>query len=68
MTDQREVQCSVLGHGWSVAKNREAAMRAALGHALDFWTWKSLTGDQGLSDDEAAALMTQMVQSVADDN
>jgi hypothetical protein len=43
-------------------------MRAAIGHALDFWTWKSLTGDQGLSDDEAAALMTQMVQSVADDN
>jgi AcrR family transcriptional regulator len=68
MTDQREIQRSVLAHGWSVAKNRQAAMKAAIGHALDFWTWKSLTGDQGLSDDEAAALMTQMVRSVADDN
>jgi hypothetical protein len=44
-----------------------AAVVAAIGHALDFWTWKSLTENQGLGDDDAATLMAQMVQGVADE-
>ena len=35
--------------------------RAAIGHALAFPTWRSLTRDQGLSDDEAVALMCALV-------
>jgi AcrR family transcriptional regulator len=35
--------------------------RAAIGHALAFSTWRSLARDEGLSDDEAAALMTRLV-------
>jgi AcrR family transcriptional regulator len=31
--------------------------RAAIGHALAFPTWRSLTREQGLSDDDAVALM-----------
>lgn len=68
MSHQRDIQRSVLAQGWSRGHNRETAIRAAIGHALDFWTWKSLTGDQGLNDEEAAALMTQMVQGVANEN
>jgi AcrR family transcriptional regulator len=35
--------------------------RAALGHALAFSTWRSLARDQGLSDDDAAALIARIV-------
>jgi AcrR family transcriptional regulator len=34
---------------------------AAIGHALDFATWRSLTREQGLRSDEAVALMTALV-------
>jgi AcrR family transcriptional regulator len=36
---------------------------AAIGHALSFDTWKSLARDEGLTDDEAAALMTSLVDA-----
>jgi AcrR family transcriptional regulator len=35
--------------------------RAAIGHALAFPTWRSLTRDEGLSNDEAAELMARFV-------
>ena len=35
--------------------------RAALGHAVAFGTWQSLTRRQGLSDEEAVALMRDLV-------
>jgi AcrR family transcriptional regulator len=35
--------------------------RAAIGHALAFPTWRSLTREQGLSDDDAVALMSRLV-------
>jgi AcrR family transcriptional regulator len=34
---------------------------AAIGHALDFTTWRSLTRQQGLESDEAVALMIALV-------
>ena len=39
--------------------------RAAVGHALAFSTWRSLTAEQGLSDAEAVELMTALVASAA---
>jgi len=39
--------------------------RAAIGHALAFPTWISLTHEQGLSDDEAVALMSLLVEGVS---
>ena len=36
---------------------------AGIGHALAFATWKSLVREQGLSDAEAAALMTGLIDS-----
>jgi len=36
--------------------------RAAIGHALAFPTWLSLTADQGLSDDDAVRLMCALIE------
>jgi AcrR family transcriptional regulator len=48
--------------GRSVRGGRRDAARAAVGHALAYTTWRSLTSDQGLSDDQAVALMCAMVK------
>ena len=39
--------------------------RAAIGHALAFPTWRSLTHGQQIADDEAAALMCLLVEGAA---
>jgi AcrR family transcriptional regulator len=39
--------------------------RAAIGHALAFPTWRSLTSDQGLSSDDAVVLMCLLVEDTA---
>jgi AcrR family transcriptional regulator len=44
-----------------LAKGR-GRTRAALGHAVAFATWRSLTQEQQLSNDDAAALMCELVQ------
>jgi AcrR family transcriptional regulator len=46
-----------LAEGWGVRGRRKALLRAAVGHAMDFRTWRSLTADQGLDDDGAVELM-----------
>jgi AcrR family transcriptional regulator len=40
-------------------------LRAALGHAVSFWTWRSLCLDHGLTDREAIEAMTRLVLSSA---
>jgi AcrR family transcriptional regulator len=39
-------------------------VRAATGHALEFTTWRSLTGEQSLGDGEAAEMMCRLVEAV----
>jgi AcrR family transcriptional regulator len=39
--------------------------RAAIGHALAYPTWRSLTHEQGLADEDAVALMCQLVEGTA---
>jgi len=39
--------------------------RAAIGHSLALATWQSLTREQGLTDNEAVTLMTQLVENAA---
>jgi AcrR family transcriptional regulator len=39
--------------------------RAVTGHAISFWTWRSLCLDQGLSDAEAVDAMTGMILAIA---
>jgi AcrR family transcriptional regulator len=49
----------VLDAGWG---NADRVRTAALGHALDFGTWQSLTQTQGLTDDEAIEAMLSFVK------
>lgn len=49
----------VLLVGWP----RRKRVRAAVGHALAFSTWRSLAREQGLDDAQAAALMGHLVES-----
>lgn len=53
-----------LGAGWGVGGEMQRRVRAAVGHALRFETWRSLVAE-GLSDDQAAALMTELVTCAA---
>jgi AcrR family transcriptional regulator len=39
--------------------------RAALGHAVAFATWRSLTQEQGLANEDAVALMCQLVRNAS---
>jgi AcrR family transcriptional regulator len=39
--------------------------RAAIGHAVGFPTWRSLTREQGLSHDEAVGLMCELVRNAS---
>ena len=39
--------------------------RAAIGHALAFTTWRSLSQEQGLGDPDAVALMCMLVENAA---
>ncbi len=52
---------SVLSAGWEIDRRAESVFQAALGHALDFTTWRSLVRDQGLPDDQAVGLMLRLV-------
>jgi AcrR family transcriptional regulator len=40
-------------------------LRAAVGHAISYWTWRSLAVDHGLSTREAGALSAQFVLGAA---
>jgi AcrR family transcriptional regulator len=40
-------------------------LRAVLGHAVSFWTWRSLCLDQGLTNREAAEAMTALAMATA---
>jgi AcrR family transcriptional regulator len=53
--------------GWGAEDQRLKTLLAALGHALDFWTWRSLVHERGLTDEEAIELMVGMVRSLMRD-
>lgn len=54
-----------LAAGWEVPPERQRLVRAAVGHALAFSTWRSLARE-GLRDAEAVELMVRLVRAVAD--
>ncbi len=51
---------------FAVRGPRRQRLRAVLGHAVSFWTWRSLCLDQGLSDPEAVQAMTTLALATAD--
>jgi len=52
----------VLATGWGVKNERLVMLLAALGHALDFQTWRSLVRQQDLSEEQAIEVMIGMVR------
>ncbi len=53
----------ILAEGWPVPGSGRTRLLKAVAHAFSFWAWVSLA-DLGLSDDDAAALMLDMVRGV----
>jgi AcrR family transcriptional regulator len=51
-----------LMQGRQTRGRRRAVIAAAIGHALDFGTWRSLTRDQELRPNEAVRLMSALVR------
>jgi AcrR family transcriptional regulator len=55
---------TVVDRGWKVRGHRRALVRAVIGHAVAFETWRSLARHQGLEDEEVVAIMVRLVQDV----
>jgi AcrR family transcriptional regulator len=55
----------ILLQPFTVRGTRRARLRAVLGHAVSFGTWRSLCLDQGLSDTDAAGAMTTLALAIA---
>ena len=54
-----------LAAGRGLRGRRAAVVRAAIGHALAFPTWRSLTREQGLAEGDAVDLMCRLVEDAA---
>jgi AcrR family transcriptional regulator len=55
----------VLLQAFAVRGSRRRRLRAVLGHAASFWTWRSLCLERGLSDSEAVQAMTTLALATA---
>jgi AcrR family transcriptional regulator len=54
----------ILASGWEARGERGERLRAVIGHALEFDTWRSLVRSQGLAESEAAELMVRLARVV----
>lgn len=54
----------VLERDWPVRGRKRKLLRAAIGHAVEFGTWQSLTRRQGLDDAAAVETMVSAVRAV----
>jgi len=64
LVDRRERAIGSLRHALASGWPRRKAVQAAIGHALDFETWRSLTQRQGLTRTQAVDAMLSFVASV----
>jgi AcrR family transcriptional regulator len=55
----------ILAVGWSTRGRGRRVLAAALNHAIDFQTWRSLTADRRLTRTEAVELVTALVGAAA---
>ena len=55
----------VVAAAWRVRGRKRALLRAAIGHALAFPTWRSLVRDQGLTHAQAIELMRRLTGDCA---
>lgn len=52
---------AVLDRGWKARGRRRTLVRASIGHAIEFDTWRSLVRREGLDDAGAADVMMRLV-------
>jgi hypothetical protein len=64
LRDQDTLLGDLLTAPFGGAGEEHRRLRAVIGHATSFWTWRSLCLDHGLTDTEAADAMTGMVLAV----
>jgi len=55
----------ILTSGWSAGGRRRRVLAAALRHAIDFHTWRSLTTDDHIARTEAVELLVALVTAAA---
>jgi AcrR family transcriptional regulator len=64
--DQRDVHFrDVLLQGFTDDEGRHRRLSAVLGHAVRYWSWRSLCVEQGLADREAVEAMTALAEATA---
>ncbi|HKP90204.1 MAG TPA: helix-turn-helix domain-containing protein [Thermoleophilaceae bacterium] len=61
-----EMVVEILAAGWGVRGRRRELLMAAIGHTIDFHTWRSLERLRGLAPDRAEELAVAMVLGAAD--
>ena len=54
----------VLDRGWKARGRKRVLLRAVIGHAVEFETWRSLARREGLDDVVAAAAMVSLARAV----
>jgi AcrR family transcriptional regulator len=55
----------ILAAGWPARGGRRRVLAAALRHAVDFQTWRSLTADNQITRTQTVELVTALVQAAA---
>ena len=55
---------SILDVGWKARGRKRNLLRAAIGHALEYETWRSLTAREELTDAEAAEAMVTLAHAL----
>lgn len=54
----------ILSTGWEVRQEDSELLRAAIGHAMSFQTWRSLAREEQLDDTEIDRLMVRLVHCI----
>ncbi len=58
--DHWQHAADIVASAWRLRGRRRSLLRAGIGHAIVFPTWLSLVRDQGLTDQQAIALMERL--------
>jgi AcrR family transcriptional regulator len=61
---QSDTNRRILAEPFGGTARQRRRLRAVIGHATSFWTWRSLCVEQGLSDQDAVEAMTGMILAV----
>ena len=65
LLDQAEQHRNILAARFDGSARKRRLIRAVIGHAASFWTWRSLCLDEGLTDRQAVDVMTSAVLAAA---